>query len=730
MARDPRYDILFEPIRIGPKQMKNRFYATPHSTNLGSDFPGATAYLRGTRAEGGWAVVNTGFCSIHPEFDPRPYVDYRIWDDDDVRNLSLMVDKVHSYESLIGCELYFGGAMGSNLDTRIPTRGISQIPSEQAWFHSCYEMSKRDIRELQGFYVAAAKRARSAGFDVINIAGGEVDAVPIHFLMRFFNKRTDEYGGSLENRARFWRETIEQVKEEVGDDCAIAVRFGVDTLDGTDKGIRVEEEGVGFIELCDHLVDLWDLVVGGYYSHGLGVAKWGTDTASSRFYSENWQAKWISKVRPYTKKPIVGVGWLTNPDTMIEMINTGQVDIVGSARGQIADPFLPKKIEEGRNDEIRECIGSNICISAILQGNRIACTQNATMGEEYRRGWHPEQFSKAANADNDVLIVGAGPAGLECAAILGKRGMRRIHLVDSQKDMGGALRWMTKLPRLGPWNRIVDYRRIQIDKLSNVEFVPATSLNAENVLHYGAEFVIVATGAHWARNGLNGPSHDTIPGADADEPYCLTPEQIMVEGKEVPGKRVLIYDTEGYFMGSALAEKLALGGYEVSYVTPFASVSPFCYLTEEGAAIFHTLEDIKVEIITGQLVTEVYPDQVKFARVDRMDEQSAHRTDAIVLVTQRLSNDALYHELHADEDLLANEGIKGVYRIGDCIVPRLIADCIFDGHRLAREIDSPDPANALPFIREHRILGLDDKGYDERITTHAGADQRPTSIQS
>ena len=194
---------------------------------------------------------------------------------------------------------------------------------------------------------------------------------------------------------------------------------------------------------------------------------------------------------------------------MVSVIRSGQADIIGAARPSISDPFLPKKIEEGRLDDIRECIGCNICIARWEMGARLVCTQNATAGEEYRRGWHPERVDPANNADSNVLVVGAGPAGMECAMILGKRRMHRVHLVDAQDDMGGYVRWITELPGLGEWGRVVNYRKIQIDKLKNVEFIPNTELEAQDVKEYGAEIVIIATGAYWARDGVLTEGHAT-----------------------------------------------------------------------------------------------------------------------------------------------------------------------------------------------------------------------------
>jgi dimethylamine/trimethylamine dehydrogenase len=371
------------------------------------------------------------------------------------------------------------------------------------------------------------------------------------------------------------------------------------------------------------------------------------------------------------------------------------------------------KIDEGRLDDIRECIGCNVCISRWeIGGPPLICTQNATAGEEYRRGWHPERFSPARNAGNDVLVVGAGAAGMECARVLGERGMRRVHLVDAAGEMGGIMRWVPQLPGLGEWGRVVNYRRVQLAKLRNVELVAGTRLTAREVVEYGAELVVVATGARWATDGLNGDSHDTIPGADASKPWVLTPEQIMVEGKPVPGERVLVYDCEGYFMGVGLAEKLAREGKRVTFVTPLSQISPYSTFTLEAPRLNRLLRGLGVELLAEHMVTRIGERAVAGCHVYATDRPLEWEVGSVVLVTQRVSEDALYRELVANEEGLRANGVTGLYRIGDCVVPRLVADAIFDGHRLAREIDSDDPATPLPFIREHRVLGATDADFD------------------
>jgi dimethylamine/trimethylamine dehydrogenase len=698
MARDPKHDILFEPIQIGPKTMKNRFYQIPHCNGFGSEKPMSQAHFRAMKAEGGYAACSTEYCSIHPESDDTHRVSARLWDDEDVKNLSLMCDMLHEYGALAAAELWYGGPHAPCMESRAVPRAPSQIPSDFEHLTYPKEMDKDDIREVQGFYVEAAKRARSAGFDIVYVYGSH-SYLPQQFLTPYYNKRTDEYGGSLENRARFWRETIEQVKEAVGDDCAIAVRMSTDMFMG-EAGTQLERDCLPFVQLVDELVDVWDINVS-------GISEWGEDATPSRFYPSGRMLPWQGAVKAVSKKPVLGVGRWTNPDLMVEAITSGKLDIIATCRPSISDPFLPNKIDEGRLDDIRECIGCNICISRWeIGGPPVICTQNATAGEEYRRGWHPEKFDRAENADNDVLVVGAGPAGMECAMILGKREMRRVHLVEAQDDMGGIMRWIPELPGLGEWARVVNYRKIQIDKLRNVEFIPKTELDAEGVKDYGAEIVVIASGGYWATNGLNGATHDTIPGADASQAWQLTPEQIMREGKEVPGNRVVIIDNDGYYMGVSLAEKLAMEGKQVTIITHLGHIAPYMHFTLEAPNQHRRLHQLKVEIVTLQIPTQIEPGGVTTAHAYDEEHLTEWDADAVVLVTQRRSNEALYREIkdRVGIDALRQEGITGFYRIGDCVAPRLVADCIFDGHRLAREIDSENPEVPLPFKRERAVV--------------------------
>jgi dimethylamine/trimethylamine dehydrogenase len=683
--RDPRHDVLFEPVRIGPKTLRNRFYQVPHCSGLGVLKPLSNAYFRGMKAEGGWAAVCTEYAPISPESDGHPSAAANLWDDGDGARLALLCDEAHRHGALAGIELVHTGVHARQSESRLPRLAPSQLASDYHPMNVPKAMDQDDIARAQRQWADAARRAVDVGFDIVYVFA---DYLVMQFLAPFYNHRTDRYGGSFENRARFGRETLELVRETVGDRCALAARFSVESLGPAGVGI---DEGLEFIRFVDALVDLWDVKVG-------TIADMAVDNPTSRISPAGNHLPWTRRVREATDKPIVSVGGrLTDPDQMVELVRSGALDLIGAARPSIADPFLPRKIEEGRYDEIRECIGANLCIARHGRGH-IACTQNATAGEEYRRGWHPERFERATNADNDVLVIGAGPAGMECAIVLGKRGFRRVHLVDAATEIGGCLRWVTRLPGLGEWSRLVNWRRIQLDRLANVEVITGRRLDAGQVLEYGAELVVIATGARWSGDGLNPITHTRLAGADHSSPFVLTPEQIMLEGKRPPGKRVVVFDCEGSFTGSTLAELLAREEHTVDLITPLREIASASDELFEGEIVRQRLHDLGVRMHRATSVERVTPDHVEL--VGEFGETRELATDAIVLVTQRVSDDALYAELDADRGALTNADIAGLYRVGDCVAPGDLGDTIFSGHRLAREIDSRNPAVALPHLRE------------------------------
>ncbi len=684
MTRDPRYDVLFEPVRIGPKTAKNRFYQVPHCTGMGSGLPQTLAAMRGMKAAGGWGVVCTEYCSIHPSACDHPYPQCRLWDDGDIADQALMVDAVHAHGALAGVELWHGGAHALNIYTREGHLAPSARPIHGLDPYQARAMDKGDIRNLRRWHADAARRAKRAGFDIVYVYAGH-GYLPAQFLSRRCNERSDEYGGSLENRARLLRELIEDTKDAVGDSCAVAVRLMVDELHGP-NGITSEIEGRETVELLAELPDLWDVQLG-YYPD---------DARSSRFAKEGAQEPYVAFVKKLTTKPVVGVGRFTSPDAMVSQIRRGILDMIGAARPSIADPFLPRKIEEGRLDDIRECIGCNICIASNGTGVPLRCTQNPTMGEEWRKGWHPEIVTGKAG-DGAVLVVGAGPAGLEAARALGSRGYQ-VHLAEATTELGGRVARETKLPGLAEWIRVRDWRVQQIAKLPNVSVYRDSRLDAAEVREFAVPHVLIATGARWRRDGVGRSHVEPVPGHD--RPGVLTPDDVMA-GAAVSGP-VVVYDDEHYYMGGVVAEALARAGHKVALVTSAGTVSAWTTASLEQPYIQARLLELGVAVYVSHSLVRIEDGAVEIANVysgapARLDAAS------VVMVTARLPSDRLYAELMARQPLLLDAGIRTLIRVGYCLSPGTIAAAVYGGHRAARELDAGEGELThaeVPFRRE------------------------------
>ena len=525
-------------------------------------------------------------------------------------------------------------------------------------------------------------RSLRAGYDLVYVYAAHTYGCIHHFLSPRYNQRTDEYGGSLENRMRLLRELLTDTVEEVDGRAGVACRITVDELLG-DAGItRAEIEEV--LGALGEIPDLWDFVLG----------TWEDDSVTSRFAKEGDQEQYVAGLKALTSKPVVGVGRFTSPDTMVRMVRQGVLDFIGAARPSIADPYLPKKIEEGRLEDIRECIGCNICVTGDHTMSPIRCTQNPSMGEEWRRGWHPEVY-RARHADEKVLVVGAGPAGLEAATALGKRGYSVV-LAERSRRLGGRVAAEARLPGLAEWIRVLDYREGQISRMRDVEAYLESPMTADEVLDYDFDHVAVATGSTWRRDGVGRwHTHPMPTGALA----ILTPDDLM-DGRRPDGERVAIFDDDHFYMGGVLAELLRGEGYDVVIVTPQAYVSRWTINTMDQHRIQARLMELGVELQCNTTVEAVGDDGVELACA-YTGRQSRLTADAAVLVTARLPEDSLLGDLVARRDEWAHRGPQSVRAIGDALAPGTIAAAVWEGRRFAEELENPsDDADATPYRRE------------------------------
>lgn len=690
MSRDSRYDILFEPVKIGPVTTKNRFYQVPHCNGMGRMYPDSMVAMRGMKAEGGWGIVSTEQCDFHPTGDTTSYTETKLWDDTDIPYLAGMCNAVHEHGGLAAVELVHNGQDTGNLYSReVPIGPVDRPVSWLSHPIQARAMDREDIRAYRRWHRNAALRARKTGFDIVVVYAGHDGTIPSHFLARRHNQRTDEYGGSLENRLRLYRELLEDTLDAVGDTMGVVARFAVDEMMGAD-GLEWQNEGRDAVEMLAEIPHMWDV----------NVSDWDNDSMTSRFAPEGYQEEYVGFVKQVTSKPVSTVGRYTSPDAMVSAIKRGIVDIIGAARPSIADPFLPKKIEEGRVEDIRECIGCNICAAWNNVSAPSRCTQNPTFGEEWRKGWHPEQIA-SKQSESHVLIVGAGPAGLEAARSLGNRGYR-VTLAEARNVAGGRVTRESALPNLNAWARVRDYRLGQIAPMANVDLYLESKMTADQVFEFGADHVAIATGSTWRRDGIGRAIRAAIPGTN--DTNSFSPDDIM-DGIRPASGGVVVFDDDHYYMGSIMAELLADEGYRVSLATPESLVSKWSEYSLEQGHIEKRLLDKGVEILPRHTVSRV--DDGSVGLINTLTGEAVQRDGCLLPVTMRLPNDALYNELVAHPKKTHAAGIGSIRRIGDCFGPAIIAAAVYAGHRYARELDTETDPDGVPFktVRYELELG-------------------------
>jgi dimethylamine/trimethylamine dehydrogenase len=684
MKKNP-YNRLFEPVKIGPVVTKNRFYQVPHCCGMGHQRPQAHAAMRALKAKGGWGVVSTEETEIHPSSDLSPYVEQRIWDKRDIPALRLMTEAVHEHGALAAIELAHNGNHAANLYSRLPAISPVSQSIDLIYPKQTTRMSKKDIAEFRAWHRRAAINAKAAGFDIIYVYAGHGMTLTQEFLLPEINNRTDEYGGSIENRVRLTRELLEETKDAVGDTCAVAFRFAVDELKGKD-GMQFFEEGRAVVEMLAEIPDLWDV----------NVSDWANDSQTSRFEpNEGYQIPYVEFVKSITTKPVVGVGRLTSPDLMVSLIDRGALDLIGAARPSIADPYLPNKIKAGNTDQIKECIGCNICVSSDNFSVPIRCTQNPTMGEEWRRGWDPESI-KPKKTDQKVLVVGSGPSGLECTLQLARRGYH-VTLAEADNKLGGRVIFEAGLKGLSAWKRVADNRLYEIQQKNNIEIYKESELTFSHINELGINNIFLATGSSWRKDGVGRSRRKPIQGMESLN--VLTPEEAIKDSKNLKGP-VVVYDDEQGYLGGVVADHLSSDHHEVIFITPAGIVSPWTESTLEQKRVQKSLLLNGVNIICNKSIDKAEGQSLNLQCV--FTREITHvKCSAIVMVTERIPNTTLYDQLIEQNNSIEGGKRKHIQLIGDAESPGLIADAVFLGHLAAQNFEEPEQEiQKAMFMRE------------------------------
>ena len=656
------YDILFEPVKIGPVTAPNRFFAVPHANGHSPLMPNGSIKMREMKAEGGWGTVCMQLAEIDPSSDISNLPIEKFWDEQDVKSHARLTDRLRKHGALSAIELGHTGLRSRGMANGYPVMGPSNSATLKPGIPvQCKPMDKTDIRELRKSYRNAIIRSKKAGYDIAYVYVAHDASILWHFLSPAYNHRIDEYGGSFENRLRLFREVLEEAQEEAKAEIAIAVRFAVHELSGP-KAITYDGEGRDVVEALAEIPDLWDVNVSG----------WSRDSGTSRFDPEGFQDEFTSFVKTVTTKPVVGVGRFTSPDAMVSKIKKGLFDFIGGARPSIADPFLPNKIREGRIEDIRECIGCNICVASDTNSLPLRCTQNPTVSEEWRRGWHPE-IIPTAKTKKKTLIIGSGPSGLEAALTLARAG-HQVVVAEKEGEFGGRVTRECLLPGLSAWGRVRDYRLYQLQQMSNVDLYAESSLSAEDIGEFEADHVFVATGAKWTNDGRG---HTAFEPLDGFAENALSPHDIM-NGAKVNGP-VVIYDDDHYYMGHVLAVKLAEAGHGVKLITPLSDIATWTNYTLEQPRVVAQLHEAGVTMMQNTHATSCSNKTLSISRSDTKVDLGSIEYGALVHVGLREPNLELWDGL--PRSLPAT-------LVGDAVSPGLIQAAVFSGHKIAMEFDT------------------------------------------
>ena len=663
----PSHQVLFEPIQIGPVVAPNRFYQVPHASGMTEANPRVRAAFRETKAEGGWGVVSTGAVSIHPSSDDSPLPFARLWNEADIASHALTTEAIHRHGSLAAVELWHGGAVVMNRTSRLPPlspSGISWAATHIGFMGQLRpkKMTGADIDDVLKWQRLATRRALDAGFDILYVYAG-MGYLGYEFLLPEYNHRDDGYGGPLENRVRFVREMLEVTRDEAGSRAAVALRISLEELRGKPSE-HYESEAHGVVSLLSNVPDLWDVKMDSSPN----------DCGASRFRPEGAHEPIIDFVKRVTDRPVVGVGRFTSPDTMVSQIRRGVLDLIGGARASIADPFLPNKVREGRYDDIRECIGCNICIASWHDGVPVRCTQNATAGEEWRRGWHPERFTRTETPAS-LLVIGGGPAGLEAALVAAKQGFE-VTIAEQADDWGGRVLQESQLPGMATWRRVRDYRVWALSQMGNVSMFTNSGLDAEAAISFGADHIAVATGARWTRRLYSALEIAVEP---LDHPQVYTPEDVY--SGTVLGDRVLIFDYDNYYLGGVLAEHLSAQGKTVSYATPAGHASAWTFMTNELPYVYQALARRGVAIHTTTNLMGF--DGARAAMQNLFNATPLEiDVDGVVIVGHRESRDAIFEALVASGPDGGEQ--PSLHLVGDALAPGAIVHAVHSGHAFAR----------------------------------------------
>ena len=643
------YPHLFKQIQIGNLMVPNRIKYAATEENL-NDLNGFVtdadvAYMK-RRAEG----VVGGLCFMQGVYmdEARKGQGYvgqaACWDDKYIPGLKRLADAIHEEKAVAGFQLMDCGRVGAvEVDSG---HGPSTVPQRLRIFKPMYEMTNAEVKEMVQQSVDAARRGVEAGFDIIEISG-IVGYLISNFLSSYTNRRTDEYGGDIRGRCQAMVEIIQGVKEVCGPDIPVGIRLCSEELLDDVRG-NTPEESMETYKIAEE-------AGADYISCTLGWQESIYPVISRDIPQGNW-LHLAKRAKEHVKIPIQMAYRLFTPDRPNKAIGDGELDIWEMCRSMIADPLMPKKVLEGREDEIRHCVACNLCLARLFRDAPMTCYINPLCAHEHDESFYPQKTEE----EKEVMIVGAGPAGLECAYVAAQRG-HEVQVYDKREELGGTLLEASRAP-YGDEELMtcVSYQK-KMCEMAGVEFHLGTEVTDDLIQEEMPDTVVLATG----------PVYSKIQGPGGDRENVVNVLDVMA-GKAEVGENVVVWGNRKPGIGVALhlvnkGKKVTIVGKEKSAgfdINPSFKWRYMIYLRQNGIMAYNGC-DIE-EINDGEIIVKTF-DGYRFpVKCDT------------VIVSEREANDSFKKVVQA-------EGIE-LFVIGDALVPRNLSSAVHDGYRIGIRI--------------------------------------------
>ena len=664
------YRHLFEPLAVGPLVLRNRVLCGAHFTMFTEPNPvwGEPGFYGrrygrylAERARGGVAAVIAGETAVAPNTAYKMPNNANGWDPACVPHYEALTAQVHDHGALVFLQLTHSGAMMLGNWSKQVAIGPSSVPD---YFEAPKPMDRHDIREMIDYHVRCARNAVAGGFDGIEIQSAH--GYLLHqFLSPKFNERTDEYGGSLENRMRFGVEVLDAVRAAVGGAVAVGIRLAGDDEATHGPGLTADDAGevaARYEELG--LVDYLNVSVG---AGGIGMVRTNYAPHCFGVYSAHAVKKAVRTT------PVFTVHRILTPEEAEGILERHEADGVTLVRALIADPEWVNKAREGRTAEIRRCTGINqSCYGNLLQSMPINCVQNPAVGREDELG---AGTLRPALRARRIVVAGGGPGGLEAAWVAAARG-HRVTLLERAAELGGAIRWAQRLPGRAEIAEIADWRIGECER-RGVELRTGVDATADTVLALEPDAVVVATGGRATKEGRSAYHPMPVPGSE--QGFVLDHLQALRLAGEDPdrlGHRVVVLDAVGHVQGVGLAELLAAQGRDTTVVCPLP-VLLGCD-GETQAAILPRAVQAGVTWRPNTALAAVSDHAVTLVDVLSRALQTVTDVDTVVICTNGVPNSELAHALQ-------DRG-PDVVTVGDAVAVRPVDRAVYDGHRAGRAL--------------------------------------------